>query len=74
MAHEKRPEQRPELSSKEVQERLWGQPGGEELALREAKTGTDADVDNQSDKVAEETPPENLKRISDPHIDPKRRA
>jgi hypothetical protein len=71
MSREKRPESRPELSSAEVQERVWRQPGGEELALREAETGTDADVDNQSDKVAEETPPQNLRRISDPRIEPK---
>jgi hypothetical protein len=57
-----------------VQERLWRHPGGDELALREAKTGADADVDNQSHKVAEETPPDNLKRISDPHIETKKRA
>lgn len=68
MPREKRPDERPELSPAEVQDRVWRQPGGDELALREAKTGTDADVDNQSDKVAEETPPENLRRISDPHI------
>lgn len=72
MPREKRPEERPELSSDEVQERVWRQPGGDELALREAKTGTDADVDNQSDKVEEEVPPENLKRISDPHIKAKK--
>ncbi len=68
MSREKRPEERPELSPAQVQERVWREPGGEELALREAKTGSDADVDNQSDAVAAETPAENLRRISDPRI------
>jgi hypothetical protein len=72
MPREKRPEDRPELSPDQVQDRVWRQPGGEELALREARTGSDADVDNQGDRVAEETPRENLRRISDPHIEPKK--
>ena len=69
MANARPADDRPELSPEEVQERVWSNPGGEELALREAKTGTDADVDNQSDAVARETPGDTIKRISDPHID-----
>ena len=72
MPREKRPEARPELSPEEVQERVWSEPGGEELALREAKTGVDADVDNQSQQVEDETPPENLRRISDPSLNAKK--
>jgi hypothetical protein len=74
MPPEKRPEDRPELSPGEVQDRVARQPGGEEMALRASKTGTNSDVDSQSDAVAEETPPENIRRISDPHIKPKKSA
>jgi hypothetical protein len=65
----KRPDTRLELSPSEVQDRVWSSPGGEELALREAKTGPDADVDNQSDLVARETPGDTVRRISDPALD-----
>lgn len=58
----------PQLSPEEVQDRVWSAPGGDENALREAKTGTDADVDNQGDLVSEETPSDTLKRISDPSL------
>ena len=66
----KKPADRPELSSDDVQERVWSRPGGEELALREAKTGAEADVDGQSEAVEQETPAENIRRISDPTLDP----
>ena len=68
MAHEKRAAEHPKLSSQEVQQRLASEPGGEELALREAKAGTDADIDNQSDEVARETPGDTVRRISDPTL------
>jgi hypothetical protein len=72
MPPEKRPETRPELSSAEVQDRVASQPGGEEMALRATKTGTNGDADSQSDAVAAEVPAENIRRISDPHIKPKK--
>lgn len=62
----RRPPERPEMSPEEVQDRVWSHPGGDELALREAKTGVDADVDNRSEEVAEETPKRTLDKISDP--------
>lgn len=47
---------------------MWsGNGSGEELALREAKHGSEADTDDMSDLVAAETS-ETVRRISDPHI------
>lgn len=69
MPREKQPDTPPELSPAEVQDRVWREPGGDALAVRATKIGTNADGDDQSDAVAKETPSENLRRISDPHID-----
>jgi hypothetical protein len=68
MAQEKGTAEHPKLSAQDVQRRLASEPGGEELALREAKAGTDADIDDQSDEVARETPGDTVQRISDPTL------
>lgn len=70
MAAKQKPDapKHPELSATEVQERLWSEPGGDEDALREAKTGNNDDNIDESDLVAEETPGDTIERISDPRI------
>ena len=60
--------QQRESVEKQVSKRIWSHPGGEEQALREAKTGVDADVDDKTDEVEREVPAENIERISDPSI------
>ena len=47
--------------------RTWSQPGGEAMALREARTGSDADSEGFDELVAAETP-ETTRHLSDPHI------
>src|SRR5690606_37755168 len=63
---ERRRDERPELAPRQVNERVASRPDGDERALQEARTGVDADIDNQSDAVARETPGDALKRLSDP--------
>jgi hypothetical protein len=70
---EKHPDARPELSPKEVQDRLASRPGGDEDALRETKDGHDADIAN-SEATARETPGDTIQHISDPTIKPKKPA
>lgn len=61
-----------DVSPEQLRADVWSKPGqGEELAMREAKMGSEGEIDGMSDLVAAETP-DTVKRISDPHItDPK---
>jgi hypothetical protein len=61
-----------DVSPEALRADIWSKTGqGEELALREAKMGSEGEIDDMSDLVAAETP-DTVKRISDPHIaDPK---
>jgi hypothetical protein len=73
MADDRRREEelreRPEMSPAEVRKRLWSEPGGDEEALREAKSLGPGDItEDHSEETAAETP-ETTKHLSDAHID-----
>ena len=62
-------EQDAELTPADLRKDVWSSNGsGEELALREATQGSEAETDGMSDLVAAETP-DTVRRISDPHIE-----
>lgn len=50
-----------------LEKTLTSQPGGEAMAMREAKYGTDADIDGAEDETAAETP-ETTRKLSDATI------
>ena len=61
-------EQDADLTPADLRKDVWsGNGGGEELAMREATQGSEADTDDMSDLVAAETP-DTVQQISDPHI------
>jgi hypothetical protein len=62
------PTETTDISPDELRKDVWSTTGhSEELAMREAKMGSEGEVDDKSDLVAAETP-ETTRRISDPHI------
>jgi hypothetical protein len=57
-----------DLTPADLRKDVWGGTGsGEEVALREAMQGTEAETEDMSDLVAAETP-DTVRQISDPHI------
>jgi hypothetical protein len=62
------------MSPAEVRKRLWSEPGGDEEALREAKSSApEGDTDDHSDETGAETP-ETTKHLSDAHIEEPKKA